>query len=392
MLCFSSVGDAANPLLSFDPAYQHSLLSLEANSHGEREPMPEPFVAGFCSCYGPIDGCFRPNPLPDDFWLPAVDAPQGSLTRYGPVHPDHTGSEPCLADEQHTVVEASKLFDAASPHVAGEIVLPDPGRIRSHIRSLAISAPIILHSFNIDDVHDYKSLMSTWAAHCRRVGLQNHVLLVGMSTSDCEFGRTLAPCIVNNNTVSGFNRTLPADVRWLWSLALLRARVDVVQTDADALPLANFMADLERIDAPFVSALSDRDFYGTAPPFGSALWYCRTDPLHPVHGSAPCQSTAFMHMRPLGPVLHEVWSMVHELQSTSTVLQQREGAAWEQEMWDGHARRLQAQGQQVWFRRPDSKEADCTNKLSLIPKCEVRLATGVPHPPVWRQLAVLKLG
>ena len=122
------------------------------------------------------------------------------------------------------------------------------------------------------------------------------MLLVGMSAEDCEFGRLHAPCLVHSPALTGVRRTHPGDVRWFWSLALLRAGLGVVQTDADALPLSADIVPLLCFGpagkgapgvppAAFFSAFSDRDYHGAAPGHPK-MAYCRD------RADAPCQVAA----------------------------------------------------------------------------------------------------
>ena len=346
-----SAGGAPAPLFSYDAAFPRRLLDPESAAPA---PLPDPFVDGYCSCYGPTINCYRPDPRPDGFWLPAEDAPRGALTTYGPVHPGRAVRQPCLAAPaaaaRHAVLQAAELYGPApggepAPGADG-LTVPDPGLTRAALRALGLAAPVLLHSFDRKDAN-YEGLLATWAAHVARAGLQRHALLVGGSAEDCAFGARLAPCVVTDNALSGFARTHPGDVRWFWSLALLRASLEVVQTDCDALPLSNFMGALTADDAPLVSVISDRDYHGEAPRYGNAMWYCRTGP------DAPCQSTAFSYFRPRGLVIHELEDFVAELQANTSV--------WEQELWDRHARRLAAQGPHVYRMLPSAGSSPFLN-------------------------------
>ena len=262
--------------------------------------LPEPFKPNFEACLA----------NPDD---PVIGA-----RHYGPFPSAWPGG---LQLSHLRLAETSW----PTPNVTAALLTPES--IKTQMSALQRSAPLILHVFNNEYVHvskGYVHLIKAWLAHIARLGLLDHVLLVGSTWNDkdeCTLLNMYAPCWVHTpamNLGGARGRGLAADTRWLYTDALLAAGFDVLLSDADAFflenPFAHFPDDKDAV------GLSDRLFDGD-----SDLEYCNKVP------ASPCQSTGFTFIRSTDATR----AVVHDF-----LLALSHGGGWEQAEWQAFAMRL----------------------------------------------------
>ena len=282
----------------------------------------------------------RSNPyLVDTFALPSVQRtlPEPLMSNFGL----------CLANPSDAVLGA-RHYGPFPPRWPGEVHLThlkvsttsfpilnvtrsllETDSVVEQIRLLKRKTPVILTVFNNEFVHiskGYVHLLKAWLAHIARLGLLEHVLLVGSTwdnKDECGLLSMYAPCWVHTPSMNlgakdgAGGRKLAADTRWLYVDALLRAGFDVVLSDADAFflenPLPHFPANLH------VVGLNDRMFDGS-----SDMEYCK-------EAKSLCQSTAFTMLRSTPETRLVVSDFLEQL---------CHGGGWEQQMWQEFAMRL----------------------------------------------------
>lgn len=259
--------------------------------------LPEPFKPNFEACLG----------NPDD---PVIGA-----RHYGPFPSQWPGG-----------FQLPLLHLAESPWPTPNVTMDllTSESVRTQMAALQRKSPIILHVFNNEYVHitkGYVHLIKAWLAHIARLGLLDHVLLVGSTwknQDECLLLNTYAPCWVHTPSMNLGNRELAADTRWLYTDALLAAGFDVLLSDADAFflenPFTHFPKDKDAL------GLSDRLYDGD-----SDLSYCND-----VKGS-PCQSTGFNFFRSTNATRSAVHDFLERISH---------GGGWEQSEWQEFAMRL----------------------------------------------------
>ena len=200
------------------------------------------------------------------------------------------------------------------------------GRMDALFRSAGLDT-VVLMSFS-EALHPseptvFHDIVLNWLAHCRRVDVLKHVLVVGASVRDCDLVVDFAPCIVHARVSRGFSRAEPADFRWLYAWALSAAGYNVLQADADAVFTQNPLRYMPHHQPFLFAGLLDSDALGTY-----RLGYCQE--LH-----NPCQSTGLTWMRADARVTQALADFVDLLQR---------GDVWEQLLWNQEMKPFVAKG------------------------------------------------